>query len=276
MKLGIIVDSACGLTKMQANKRNWGFAPIIVTINGQDYNDGVNIDAKSYYKIIDINSDIKTATTPLGDINSVLEKASKKFDYIIVYPISNELSAQTNNFTRIAKKFKNVFVIPSNSVGYAIVKDCEILEQMAHDGKSWEEIKNYALKLTRAHFGLAAPKTMKWLVKGGRVSGTTASMAKLLKIVPIIQIKNGKLEKFGKGRIFEKTVEKMARFLKDKYKANSEKYCFSIYHGDNKAIATIAKNINEYIPISDTTFFPPAIGGHIGPGVVAIVAHLKH
>lgn len=274
MKLGIIVDSSCGLTQAEAEKKGWKFVPIIVTINNKEYRDGIDITAEKYYEIINIDMDIKTATTPLGELNATLKEITTQFDYVIVYPLSMELSAQTNNFLKVAKDFTNVFVVPSKSVGFAIVSDCEILQKMAEKGSGWEEIKNHALELTNNFYGLAAPQTMKWLVKGGRVTGTTASMAKLLKIVPIIQILNGKLSKWGKGRIFEKTVERMAKFLSCDFKTSD--YKFSIYHGGNKNIKELVKEIEQYVPIDKVSFFPPVIGSHIGPGVVAIVVHLKN
>ncbi len=274
MKLGIIVDSSCGLTQKEAEQRNWKFVPLIVTINKKDYRDGIDIDAQKFYEMVNIDMDITTGNTPPAEMSKALEEATANFDYVIVYPLSQPLSSQTDFFMKNAEKFNNVFVVPSKSVGFAIVNDCEILEKMAQQNYSWDQIKNHALELTNAFYGLIAPKTMKWLVKGARVSGTTASMAKLAKIVPIIQIFQGKLIRRDRSHFFGKTVEKMARILSREYK--SSEYYFTIYHGDNKNINEIAKNVEQYIPISQICFFPPSIGSHVGPGVVAIAVHLKN
>lgn len=276
MKLGIIVDSACGLTQEQANQRNWGFAPIIVSIDGHDYEDGISINGEQFYKMINIDMDLKTATTPLGKIKDILESFAKNYDQVLVYPLSKGLSKQAEHFAQEAEKFPNVFVVPSQAVGTAIVSDCEILEKMAQSNYAWQEIKNHALQLTKAQFGLAIPETMKWLVKGGRVSGPAASMAKLIKIVPIIQIKDGKLEKFDKGRVFEKTVRKIAKYLRNNYYQKNKNYQFSIYHGNNEKIEKFSEDIKEFLPVSNISLFPPIIGSHIGPGVIAIIAHLKN
>ncbi|WP_334687351.1 DegV family protein [Mycoplasmopsis felis] len=50
------------------------------------------------------------------------------------------------------------------------------------------------------------PKHNDYLVKGGRLSPAAATIAKLLKIVPLIRFENGKLEKQGKGRLFLKSI----------------------------------------------------------------------
>ncbi|XP_023226566.1 uncharacterized protein LOC111627228 [Centruroides sculpturatus] len=160
MKLGIIVDSSCALSEREAQARGWGFLPIIAAIDGKDYLDGVDLTAEQYYNMIKLEMQVKTATTPLGLVEKTLKRMVAKYDYVLIYPLSKHLSAQTQNLINNSASMPNVFVVPSEAVGYSIVTDCEILLSLAKQGQPWEKIKQAAVQLTSQQFGLAIPKTL--------------------------------------------------------------------------------------------------------------------
>lgn len=273
MKLGIVIDSSAGIIKSEADKRNWGFLPLYLNIDGKDYADGIDLIPEEYYKLINIDSEVRTSATPPGIASDILDKASKEFDYVVVYTLSMHLSSQMNNIKMLSNEYSNVYVVPSLGVGYAITRDCEQLQKLAEEGKSWDEIKEMADQYANNQYGIAAPETLKWLVKGGRIGSAAASMANLLKVVPMIAFENGKLVKYGKGRVFRKTVAKIAKDLYDKYEDNVE---YIIYHSDNKDIDEYKKVIDEIIGKDiRVSYFPSVIVNHIGPGTMAIITRKK-
>ena len=273
MKLGIILDSSSGLSKAEANKRGWGFLPLYFNINGKEYADGIDLTQNSYYKIINLEAEVKTSATPPSLALEEFEKMSKKFDHVIVYALSNKLSSQTSNLIMLAKNFNNIFVVPSHGLGRAVVHDCMFLEKMALEGASWDEIKKESEDMTRTIFGVAAPKTMKWLVKGGRIGASAAGMANLLKIVPLISYEDGGLGKYGKGRVFNKTIVKLCRELYEKFGDDRE---YLIYHADNKDINLHQKNIEKILNKKiHVDYFPSVITNHIGLGTIAIITRKK-
>lgn len=273
MKLRMIIDSSAGIDKKEADKRGWDFLPLYMTIDNKDYADGIDLDTKNYYKLATLDSEVRTSATPPGIAMDIIEKASKENDYVLIYALSTGLSSQTNNIKMLTSDLDNVFVVPSLGVGYAITRDVEELEKLAKAGKSWEEIKKAAVEMTNDLYGIVAPETMKWLVKGGRVSPAAAGMANLLKIVPLISFTNGGLDKYGKGRVFKKSISKFAKDLKDKYGDDRE---YIIYNAGNSDIKEITKMIKEIIGdnviLSD---FPSVIVNHTGPGAIGIITRKK-
>lgn len=272
MKLGIIIDSSAGLTKEEAEQKNWNFLPLYMNIDGKEYADGVDLSASDYYNIVNIESNIRTSASTPGISQKIIEKASKENDYVIVYPLSKMLSSQANNLTLLARNFPNVFVVPSLGVGYSITRDLEDIQEFAKT-HSWEEVKKEIVNMTEMQFGIAVPQTLKWLVKGGRASEGTAKMANLLKVVPLISFQKGKLEKYGKGRVFEKVAIKIAKDLKDKF-GNSREYI--IYHSNNSNIEEYKAEMEKILGHNiRAEFFPSVITNHIGPGAIAIMTRKK-
>jgi len=118
-----------------------------MTIDGKDYADGVDITPKEYYDMIDVKMDVKTSATPPAIIEEEIKKASEKYEHVIVYALSKELSSQTNNITIFSQDFKNVHVLPSKGVGYGIVSNCLQLEKFAETHDSIDEILKLANEL---------------------------------------------------------------------------------------------------------------------------------
>lgn len=267
MKITYILDSSCGMSKVEIEKRGWKYLPLFVNIDNVEYRDGENLLSQDFYKKINKDSKIKTSASSLGEAQKLFEKASAENDYVIVYPLSMGLSSQANNLIILAKEFKNIFVIPSKAVGYSIIKDVELLEKLS-PVLSWEKLKEKALELTNNHFSLSIPRDMKWLIKGGRVTPAMAAMATLLKVVPIISFKDGILEKFGKGRIFKKTVSNISKKI---LKGHEEKTFIVYYSGPepdleiNNIVEDVFKKPIEAYPI------PSVIAAHIGPGSFMIM-----
>lgn len=269
MKLGIIIDSSAGLTADQAKQRGWILLPLFMNIDGKDYADGVDIDARQFYKQINIEQDVRSSATPPALIMDAYEEASKKYDHVLVYGLSEGLSSQTNNLKTFANEYKNIHVVTSKNVGYAITRDCEYAEQLAKDGKSIEEIVTEMNKLSEGSFGVAIPATMKWLVKGGRVSSAAAAMGNLLKIVPLISFgHDGKLDKYGKGRVFGKAAVNVAKELIE----NNPDKEYIIYKGTFDGEESVINELKEVLgQNTEVEYFPPVIAIHTGPEVVAVI-----
>lgn len=274
MKLGIIIDSSAGLTKKEADERGWGFLPLHLYINGKEYIDGIDIQAKTYYSEIKLDDEVKTSASSPGEIMEILGKMSRENDHVIVYALSKGLSSQTNNIAMIARDLDNVHVVPSNNVGYAIVDACEKIEKMAKKKNvSFNDIIKEVEDIDQSIYGVAIPDTLKWLVKGGRVNNSVARMANLLKIIPLIKFENGQLDKFGKGRILKKALAKVATHFKEERPGCK----YMIYSAQNKDIEELKEIIVEHIGTKEIEIkdFPPIIGNHIGPGVIAIISYKK-
>lgn len=273
MNYAMVVDSSSGLSKEEAEKKGWYFLPLIIDIDGKTYLDGIDINSKNLYEIWTDEQDVKTGTTPPKYSLDLLEKLSKNFDKVIVYPISQHLSSQYNNLTVISKNLKNVKIIKSNGVAEIIPYELEQFEDQLKKGNitveqgiALLEEKNKASKI------YLVPKNMKALVKGGRVSPALAKLAKLLNIVAIIIFEKGKLEKHGKGRLFRKSISKLVVKKNEEIPENElDLYDIVLFHSMNNDYKSICKEVevitNKKVRIVS---IPPVVAIHTGKEAVGI------
>ncbi|MCP4355747.1 MAG: hypothetical protein GY793_09000 [Proteobacteria bacterium] len=99
-------------------------------------------------------------------------------------------------------------------------------------------------------------------------------MASMLKIVPMISFAKGKLEKYGKGRTFQKTVIKAAKDALSKFKKDDS--ILYVYHVGNRDIKEHLKRIELETGVKPIEIFlPSAIALHVGLEAVGIMVLKK-
>lgn len=120
---------------------------------------------------------------------------------------------------------------------------------------------------------LVTTKTMKYLVRSGRVSAVKGIIGKLLRLKPIIIVNNqGKTELFGKP-LTEKSSMKMAMKLVDKKLNNKKLWGYAISHANNMKTAKWYAGEMEKRTGLKPKFIndgSPVLGVHVGPGVVTL------
>ena len=275
MKLAIVVDSSCGLTKAQATQRGWHFLPLMITIDGKEYADGIDLTAQSFAKIYRSDSVASTSFTPIGYTIELLQKLANENDFVVVYPISQYLSSQMENLEVIAKDYTNVLVVKSKRVAQLIVKDLVELEAsvLANELTVRQAVERIESQNYHVPEILLIPETMNALVKGGRLSPSAAKMAKLLKIVPVIAFQDGKLEKYTKGRIFFKVVVNAAVTLYHKLHGRDRHLTMMFLDMQNSNADNLFLQIRTELEYSDPPIrfaIPPVIAIHTGFGAVCV------
>ncbi len=272
MKIAIVVDSSCGMSKKEVEAKGWYFLPLYINIDGKEYADGIDIEAKEFYSMIKPEMKVRTSATPTGIIMDTLEKASKENDGVIVYSLSKGLSSQNQNISMVAKEFKNVKVLESQAMSIAIAKSCDQILDFAKTAKTIEEVEKFGNVLAKQIGGILVPERMDWLVSGGRVSPAAAKMAGMLKIIPVIGFIDGKLIKYGKGRTFEKTIIKSAVSLQESYKGSPRDWI--CLHSGNPYAEKMRDMLLKEMKLDEMeiNYIPPVIGIHTGSQAFCIMA----
>lgn len=162
-----------------------------------------------------------------------------------------------------------------SSSGYGMLVD--YAADMRDHGSSMEEIQDFVMKTRNCIHHQFFSTELKHYRRSGRMSGTTAMIATVLNICPIMRLDNeGKILAYGKVRgkanAIKTTVDTMERHALNG-KAYSEKcwICHSQCLDDAKNLADAIEerfpNIKEKIKIFD---IGTGIASHCGPGTAAV------
>jgi DegV family protein with EDD domain len=275
-KIGIVV---CGNSGVDYMKLDYPVRLIRSTLNmgGKEYEDYVDIQAKEFYDIIEANPNIELSTsqTSTGKIASVYEEMKEEgYTDILAIVISSKISG-TYQGAVLAKDLVpgvNVFVIDSKSVSYG--EAYLILEaiKMIKAGSRTRDIIDRLEKIRDNIHIYVLVDTLKFLVKGGRLSAASGFLGTMLKIKPLLHIqRDGALVPFEKIRTTSKAQHRLLEIIKGDIEGKNVILFIAYTNNEDKA-AEIKQQLLEDRPDLKVEIVPltPVVGAHAGPGTLGV------
>lgn len=281
MKIKIITDSTNDLDAETIQKKDILVLPLYVQFSDESFQDGVDITTPELYqKVEDKNELPKTAAVPMEVFHETFSKYVNDGYDVIFMGISKQMSRTYENAVLAAREISNehIFVVDSmnlsTGIGLLVLKACKYRDQ----GLSALEISEQ-LKIDAEHvLSQFAIERMDYLYKGGRCSGMAKLFGTLLKIKPIIAVRDGKMhvakKPHGKMKValdlmIEQLKNDLPRLDKDVViitHSLAYEYCDYIQHQ--------LKQILEDVPIL-CTVAGCVISSHCGQGTIGILYMIK-
>ena len=194
MKIGISADSTCDIPKDLIEKYDINIIPLYVNLEDEQYTEA-EITHKEIYDFVSKTGVLpKTSARTVIEYKEEFEKLRKKYDALIHFSLSFEISSTGNNALQASKELENVYVIDtkqlSSGSGILVLSAVDKI----NEGKTITEIINELEgEADRVQSSFIINK-LNYLYKGGRCSAVAVFGANLLKLKIRIQLVNGKME----------------------------------------------------------------------------------
>ena len=275
MTIKIITDSVSDIPKKIVEELNIEVVPLTVNFGSVSYRDSVDLTNEEFFeKMKKIEKLPTTSQVNPGDFKIVFEKNLKLYDKIICITMSKEMSG-TFKAANTAKGFLNsdrieIFDSKAISFGFGLVVIDASRDVI--DGKKYDEIVekiNYNIENLKNFFIV---DTLEYLQKGGRLTLTEAFVGNVLKIKPILTIKNGKLGVIGKIRGRKNAINYIVKQLEENEYDFSEKTIGFFDAADEKYLNDLIYEVNKKFEIEEIikSNVGSVVGAHAGPGCIAI------
>lgn len=278
MSIHIITDSAVDVAE-QNKSRLYSVVPLTVSFGEEDYADGVTLSKDEFYERLEKSKELPRTSQPSPDaFEEVFKRLQEQGESAVVITISSGVSGTYQSACLAAQKYPNVRVVDSQSVSIGSGVLAEYACRCAEKGMGLDELAQH-LKEKREEIGLIAMvDTLKYLRKGGRISGAAAVAGEVLNIKPVITIKDGKVAILGKAR----GSKKANNFLIEQIRQNGVNYDMPILLGYTGQSDELLQNYvrdsgslwKGHVDHLDSVKLCSVIGTHAGPGAVA-VAYFK-
>lgn len=209
-KVLITTDSTADLSPEILETRNIKMVPLYVRFNDESYKDSIDITTLELYKKVETYGFLpKTQAASPGDFEIFFKKYLDEGYKIVHISIGSKISATYKSALLAIDllETKDVYVIDSANLSSGIALLVLKASDLKDQGLSAEEIHEEILKLVPKVSSQFAIKTLDYLHKGGRASGLSAFVGSVLRIKPIIQVNDGKLD------VYKKSVGKMSKAL---------------------------------------------------------------
>lgn len=225
-KIGFLIDTSASIDYI--NNKDVKVLPVKINVNDgkseKEYDDYVEFKMKDVVHGIKNGYDIKTSQTPYGIIQENIIEMLKVYDRVYCLTISKSLSGQYNSYCQIKKDLDKtiekdrLIVVDTNALGmdqnYLIeeITNCEKQEM------SIDKILSCIKEFTKRRCGGVIIRNLERLIKGGRLTGVKAILAKALNLNLVIEWYNGLLTYNDKSLKFIDAIDKNIANIEKKIK----------------------------------------------------------
>lgn len=273
MAVKIVTDSLADIPSEVAKELGITIIPVNVLFGTESYRDGVDLTTEKFYdKLVRSKTLPTTSVPPPGAFVEVYDRVAQETDEIVVITVSHKLSATYEtalHATEMMKRKCRVEVIDSLLVVMAEGLVVITAAKAAKAGAGLDEVMNVTRRtIPRVEVRMAFD-TLEYLKKGGRIGAAQAFLGSILKINPILTLKDGETHPVARERSRARAIDHLYNFVT------------SFSHIDDMAIEH-ATTPDEAEMLSERlgAKFPkeriyrskvsPVIGTHVGPSVMAV------
>ncbi|MEI5908483.1 DegV family protein [Bacillus spongiae] len=274
-KIAWITDSSAYVPDKVRKHNDLFIIPMNISFDDHVYKDGVDLSAEQLYKKMDDMDGIpKTSQPALSDFIELYTKLKQEYDEAIAVHLSSDLSG-TYNASNLAAKLTGfpVEVIDSRILSYPLTMMIEKGMKLHSNGLGAKEIGDILRKEHTNYQNFILVGKIEQLYKGGRINAIQKMIGSIFNIHPILQIKDGTVQLYGKARTKKKAINTILNQFDLQKQKNIIKQV-QVLHADvideakslKERLLTQYKDIDVLIgPISQT------IGVHGGKGSITLV-----
>lgn len=284
MRTAVVLDSNSGLTKEEARKYGMYILPMPFMIDGKEYLDGKDITYEEFLRLQKDGADIVTSQPSPEDVMNMWTELLQEYDSIIHIPMTSGLSGSCDTAIMLSNEDEfdgKVFVVDNKRISITQISAGLDAIALLEDGVQPQRIKEI-LEEDAGKSGIyVMVSDLKYLKKGGRITPMAAALGSFLKIKPILQIHESKIDAYGKARTFKQAKQIMVDALKkDLIERMGDPMCkdsrMMIAQYDAMDFAKeFAAELEPIYGKVDIVNLSLSVATHIGPGTVAIAAARK-
>ena len=273
MTVKIVTDSVADLPSQVVKELGITVIPILVRWGEELYRDGIDLTAEQFYERLKRSKIPPVTSVPSpGTFAEAYDKLAEETDEILAIIVTSRLSGTYNVALQsigLMKRKCRVEVIDSKCAtmaeGFVVMKAAKA----AQAGASLDEVMEVTRKtIPRVDF-LSTFDTLEYLKRGGRIGKAQAFLGSILKVNPLITLRDGVVEPAGRTRSRAKAIDRLCEFA------------MSYSHIEEMAIEE-ATTPDEAERIAErlSAKFPkeriyrskpsPVIGAHTGPGFLLV------
>ncbi|MEG1782934.1 MAG: DegV family protein, partial [Oscillospiraceae bacterium] len=218
MKTVIITDSTCDLSQQQAKQLSIEIVPLTLTFDTHSYLDGIDITKAEFFQLQSQNEGMARTSQPSPeDFFKLFEKHKIMGESVVYIGISSFLSGtmQSANIAKDMLGYEEIYIVDTLSASFGVEACVRMACSLRDAGVSGKEIARAVEEKKNKLKIFAEVDTLKYLVRGGRISKAAGFLGGALGLKPIITISEGQLISCGKVRGQQAAFEQLSKIIKE-------------------------------------------------------------
>ena len=273
MAVKVVTDSTCDIPAPLLRELGITVVPVYVMFGDKAYRDRVDISEDEFYDKLVHDSVHPTTSVPSPkDFADIYNELAKETDEIVSIHLTAKESG-THNSALLARdlvdKRCRVEVVDSQSISMSLGLLVIAAAKEARAGASLEQVAELVRRnVPRMHLMILVD-TLKYVIRGGRLNKAQGLVGTILRIRPLLTIREGNLLPAGVARTKAKAAERLYEFAKGFSKVKELAVAYTTDHDEAKSLLD---RIRAAFPeaTSYLTRVGPSLGTHAGPGAMGV------
>jgi DegV family protein with EDD domain len=267
----IVCDSTGDIPEEIRKQYDITIVPLSVLFGTDTYQDGVNLTGAQFYKMLVEGKVHPTTSQPApGLFADAYKKLAKETDEILVLTISGGISGTYESAMQakqlVDSKLK-IEVIDSRWTCAGLLLQTLTAARAAEKGMKLAEITKMVKDILPKIRVYMIFDTLEYLRKGGRIGAAKAMLGGMLKLNPVLTLKDGLIHPVTQARGRTKAVDILVDLMK---KTGSPDEVVVEDATTPEELEGLVKRISSAIPNAKIirTTVGPVIGVHAGPSIM--------
>lgn len=275
MKIAITSDSTLDLSKELLEKYDIKVLPLNLLLGEEEYKDG-DITNEEIYDFVNKTGILpKTSAANEAEFEEFFAEILKKYDRIIHFDISSEISTTYASAVKAARSFDGkVEVIDSKTLSTGIALLAIYARTLTKTEKNIKVIADKVrARVDKVQVSFVVDR-LDYLHKGGRCSSVALLGANILKIRPQIIVKGGKMGSYKKYRgAMPSVVTKYCKDVLDEFHNPDKSVIFITSSSDSPELYKAARDVVDSYGFENVyeTKAGCIVSSHCGPSTIGIL-----
>ncbi len=275
----IVTDSGTDvyLSAEQVAELDIHVVPLIVTLEGKSYREGVDIQPGEFYRLLaSIDSLPITSQPSAGEFAETYRRLAVTDPDILSIHMTSGLSGTFNAAQAGAKLVPeaNVTHVDTKTLSAAAGWQVEAAARALKAGWPTEKVLALMERVGVASDSLYTLRELKYLIHGGRISHMKGLIASVLNLKPLIGVEkvNGTYVQLGQARAFKGALKGLVDLMTQQHAPGSALRVQVLYSHNPEGAAMLRELVDQRF---DCTWLPVGpmslvLGAHTGPTMVGV------
>jgi DegV family protein with EDD domain len=270
----IVVDSTADFPEAPQRYPNWRIVPLYVRFGEESFRDYVELAPTEFYARLRGSEVMPTTSQPTpGDFHAVYDELAP-YERIYSLHLAGTLSGTVESARLAAAEFGDrVRVVDTETASAAVAMLALSLEQRLQRGTTDAELEALVQLHRRDSQLIFTLDTLDYLARGGRIGRAAAWAGQLLKVKPILTIRDGEVIPLTRVRGNQRAFQEFI----DAFESGSGErptLRVAIAHADApdraEALRELVRRTRPEAQLELVTTLGPVVGTHAGPGTVGL------
>lgn len=271
MAVHVVTDSSADIPREILDEFGITVVPLTITFGAESFRDGQDLGSEEFYAQLQSSKQLpQTSQPPPALFQHAFQHLTSRGEVVSVH-LSHKFSGTIETARVAAREVApdKITIIDSGLTSMALGLCVIAAAKRAKAGGTREQCAADAEAIARRIRLLVTFETLEYLRKGGRIGRASAFVGGLLKLKPILTVKDGEAHPVARVRSRQKALDELFDLAMEPARIDDVVVLHTTTPDEAEALAARVRSARPGVPLM-VGRFGPALGVHGGPGMVGI------